>query len=160
MRAYLIEDDSLKSDKLIAFLKREFSFLEVSIARSFQSGLQLLASATPELVLLDMRLPTFDSLPQSREGRQRPLGGYDLMRKIKRGGMQCPVIIVTQLDSFGDGNDEVSFHEISQRCKREFPGMFFGSVYFPQTSSAWEGELAALILSVFNKGAGNADLSS
>jgi hypothetical protein len=88
-----------------------------------------------------MTIPTFDRGHNKREGRLRPLGGYDLMRKLKLRNTRTHVIVVTQIETFGEGEDEVSFSEISARCKREFPEMFLGSVYFRQGEVTWQNEL-------------------
>ena len=76
--------DNLKAKKIIKFLEEDMLYsAEIQIFTSFQSGLRAVEAACPQLVILDMTLPTFDRKPNSREGRVRPLGGYDLMRKMK-----------------------------------------------------------------------------
>ena len=141
MIVYLVEDDSLKADRLTKFLGSHFPELKIQVFGSFQSGLKAIQENTPELLILDMTIPTFDRGHNKRKGRLRPLGGYDLMRKLKLRSTQTFVIVVTQLETFGEGEDEVSFLEINSRCKREFPEMFLGSVYFRQGEAAWQNEL-------------------
>ncbi len=146
MSIYIVEDSALKASKLMAFVADAFPELgEPLVFGSFQSGLRAIAEAPPQLVLLDMTLPTFDRRPNSREGRFRPLGGYEILRKMVLKGLASRVIVVTQLVSFGDGDDEVSFSDITERCRREFPGMFVGSVHFDQANSAWRDQLLRLL---------------
>lgn len=145
MLTYIIEDSPLKAELLQQFLKERFSSLTIKVQGSYQSGLKLVQTHPPDLILLDMTLPNFDRVPNAREGRLRPLGGYDMMRKIRLRNIQTRIIVVTQLESFGDGDDEVSFEEMSLRCAREFPEVYLGSVYFDQRESAWQDDLEALI---------------
>jgi DNA-binding response OmpR family regulator len=145
MIVYLVEDDSLKAERLTSFLNGHFPEMIIKVFGSFQSGLRAVEEMIPELLILDMTIPTFDRGLKKREGRLRPLGGYDLMRKLKLRGIHLNVIIVTQLETFGEGDDKVSFTEISARCKREFPNMFIGSVYFRQGEATWQEELIRLV---------------
>jgi len=145
MITYLVEDDSLKAGRLTSFLGEKFSVLKIQVFGSYQSGLKAVELSTPDLLVLDMTIPTFDRGPNKREGRLRPLGGYDLMRKLKLKNIHPNVIVVTQLETFGEGEEQVSFSEISLRCKHEFPEMFLGSVYFRQGEATWQSELTDLV---------------
>lgn len=145
MRIFVIEDDLLKARSLGNFISVEFPELETEVFRSFRSGLSAIQAGLPSLVILDMTLPTYDRSPGVREGRLRPLGGYDLMRKVQRLKLRPIMIVVTQLESFGEGQNQVSFQEITARCEREFPAFFGGSVYYHPTSSSWGVELKAAL---------------
>jgi hypothetical protein len=67
------------------------------------------------------------------------------MRKVRRRGLAPAVIVVTQLETFGEGENQVSFAEITEKCRREFPDMFVGSVYYHPTSSDWKSPLTELV---------------
>jgi len=145
MLTYVIEDSPIKAGRLLEFLTLKFPNCPPQLFGSFQSGLRNVESNAPSLIVLDMTLPTFDRIPNAREGRLRPLGGYDLMRKMKLKAIPSHVIVVTQLEAFGEGEEEVSFAEITSRCVREFPDIFLGSVYFDQGDATWPKQLNALI---------------
>ncbi|MFA5976436.1 MAG: response regulator [Elusimicrobiota bacterium] len=151
MLVYIVEDSELKARKISEFfeelLPSTFSFL---LFASYQSGLRAVENKSPDLLVLDMTLPNFDRLPNAREGKVRPLGGYDLMRKMKLKGLRTKVAVVTQLESFGDGEEIVSFKDMTERCHSEFPEIFLGSVYFDQAGTGWRDALASLIKSVSN----------
>ncbi|MES2264294.1 MAG: response regulator [Pseudomonadota bacterium] len=148
MLTYIVEDSPLKAELLGKFLIERFPILNVHIAGSYQSGLKLIEKESPGLIILDMTLPNFDRLPNAREGRLRPIGGYDMMRKIKLREVQTRIIVVTQLESFGEGEDEVSFEEMAARCATEFSQTYVGSVYFDQREAAWQDELENYIKKV------------
>jgi len=146
MLIYLIEDSTPKAERIVEFLEKEFHRFSVRTFGSFNSGLSAIEALVPKLVLLDMTLPNFDRRPNTREGRLRALGGYELMRKLKLRRLKPAVIIVSQLEEFGEGSNTVTFPEIVERCANEFPDLLRGSVYFGQGSnSAWQLELAELL---------------
>jgi DNA-binding response OmpR family regulator len=146
LRVYLVEDDYLKADRLQIFIKERYQNAEINIYGSFQSGLRAIQSNPPQLVILDMTLPTFDRTGSEREGRLRPLGGFDLMKKLVLHNIEVPIVVVSQLETFGEGSDRVTFKELVNKCHREFPNIFRGAVYFNQTDSSWICELQSLIV--------------
>ncbi|EJP42845.1 response regulator [Acinetobacter baumannii] len=80
---YIVEDSDLKIQKIESFLlDNGYTKDQINIYRSYQSGVQAILKNPPDLVILDMSIPTFDKSIDSREGRARPLGGYDVMKKF------------------------------------------------------------------------------
>ena len=80
---YIIEDSDLKIQKIEAFLlSNGIQEEKLCIFKSYQTGTKAILNEPPSLVILDMSIPTFDKTVNSREGRLRPLGGYDIMKKI------------------------------------------------------------------------------
>lgn len=150
MLIYIVEDDDLKLEKLNGFLSSQLPNHHYKIGGSYQSGLRLIENETPDLVILDMTLPTFDRAPNAREGRPRPLGGYDLLRKLQLRKIDTKIIILTQLVSFGEDSNKVSFNEITERCRMEFPELFVDSVYFDQGDISWQISLLNLISEISN----------
>lgn len=149
MLTYLIEDSTPKADRIQEFIRDNFPALAVRVYASYQSGLRAMEQQVPELLLLDMTLPNFDREPNVREGRLRALGGYELLRKLKLRNLHSKVIIVSQLEEFGEGLERVTFSEIVTRCSREFPQWLVGSVYFGQGSSSnWQKDLEVLLRSI------------
>lgn len=145
LEIFLIEDDLLKISQLDDFLKETLDKFSIGIYESYHSGLKATLQFRPNLIILDMTLPTFDRKPNSREGRLRPLGGYELMRKLKLHSCSSKVIVVTQLESFPEDNQEITFKELSERCHHEFPNLFLGAVQFHQNDLAWQDELKNLL---------------
>lgn len=143
---YIVEDNALKATSISNFFLQEHaSTCRTTVLGSFQSALRAIEASTPDLIVLDMTLPTFDKKPNSREGRMRPLGGYDLMYKMKHRSIAADVIVVTQLETFGEGEEEISFLDITERCKRDFAEFFLGSVYYDQGGLNWQSNLAAFV---------------
>jgi CheY-like chemotaxis protein len=141
LRIYLIEDDNRKAERIKGFISQIAPDAEILRFGSFQSGLKAIEGSPPNLVVLDMTLPTFDMTGLSRHGRPRSLGGYELLRKMKLRSIVTHVFIITQLETFGDAKSQISFEEIKNRCAREFPGLFLEAVYYRQGSDSWHKPL-------------------
>ena len=78
MIIWLIEDDGFKRDKLMACLIDLFPNAEVRQAKSAKSALNLMKGRLPNLVVLDMSLPTFDIGPTEAGGRPQGFGAERL----------------------------------------------------------------------------------
>lgn len=145
MKISIVEDSPQKLEAIIDFLQTNFPSYEKNIFGSFQCGLKGIKQDVPDIVILDMTLPTFDRTPGQREGRFRPLGGYEVMRKLKLKKINTKVIILTQLEVFGEGADKVSFEDISVLCKQEFDKMFVASIRYRHSDNQWQHELKECI---------------
>ncbi|MBX3490325.1 hypothetical protein [Parvibaculum sp.] len=148
MKILVIEDDRVKSGRLRSFLKQIYPEIIPTIERSYQTGLARVETEPFDLVLLDMTLPTFNATPARRIGRPRPLGGYEILRKMRRKNIVSKVIVVSALGGFGTGDSSFTFEELAQKCEAEFPEIFVGAVFFSQTNSKWERQLHSLVRSV------------
>ena len=131
--------------KIESFLKTLGPEFDIEVFTSYQSGLKKLVDVMPDLIILDMSLPTFDRGGNQREGRLRPLGGYEIMRKLNLRNIEFKSIVVTQLESFGEGGSRVTFDEMNEKCKSEFPTKYLGSVFFGQSDDNWKSGLKELI---------------
>lgn len=151
MNTYIVEDDALKSERLILFMRERFPTSEVTLFGSFQSGLKAVELKVPDLLLLDMTLPTFDRQLGARESRLRPLGGYELLSKLRLKSIKTKVIVVTGLVAFGEGGSRITFEEVEGRCRYEFGSLFAGMIYYQQTSLEWQQILASCIVSATAK---------
>lgn len=145
MKIFIIEDDQLKLGRIHEYLSHAYSDAVIDCFGSYNSGLRACEQGSPDLVILDMALPTFDRKPNKREGRLRPLGGYDLLSKFDLKDLPIKAIVVTQLTDFGDGDERMSFSEITNICQEEFPSHFLGSVYFAQSNTDWQNDLQNIL---------------
>lgn len=145
MKIFIIEDDLLKLGLLQEYLQHTYREAVIESFGSYNSGLRACEDGEPDLVILDMALPTFDRKPNKRDGRQRALGGYDLLTKFELKELPIKAIVVTQLTDFGDGDERMSFTEITNICKDEFPDYFLGSVYFAQSNTDWQNDLQIIL---------------
>ncbi|WP_141454872.1 response regulator [Pseudoxanthomonas sp. z9] len=144
MRIYVVEDDPLKAESVSSFLHTLDINAKIEVYRSYISGLSAVQAAKPDLLIVDMALPTYDRSPAHRAGKLRPLGGYELLRKMQLHGISTPAIVVTMLESFGEGEEETSYEDMTRMCGLEFDELFLGSVYFQIGTSSWQTELKTI----------------
>lgn len=153
MRILIAEDDEPKCFRLREFVEQAFVDVDVVIRRSVTTALSLLRDDLPDLVLLDMSLPTYEIAPGERGGRPQDFGGLTIMDFMDFEEISCPVIVVTQYETFPVGNGEnMSIEAMAAKAAAEHERLFFGLVYYNSVESAWQGTLSALISKVMEHG--------
>jgi len=143
MRILVVEDDDLKRKTLVQFIIERLGGVTLAEGRSFQSGMKEVVATTPDLILLDMSIPTFDHSPVEPGGRVRAFGGLDFLEELSRLEIETKVIVVSQFDSFGGGKETQTLEELCRRMKTEFPELFCGSVFYQSSETAWRAALSA-----------------
>jgi CheY-like chemotaxis protein len=141
MKVLLVEDDVNKSDQIAEFLKQWQDTIELVQAQSFQSAVKALRDLAPEVLLLDMTLPTFDIRKGERGGRIRTYGGRDVLSEVLRQGITTRAFVLTQFESFGEGHERRTLSELSSELEAEFPGIYYGTIYYHPSEVDWKGKL-------------------
>ncbi|MFM0175611.1 hypothetical protein PQR33_40565 [Paraburkholderia sediminicola] len=141
MKILFVEDDEFKFQQVNDFLVHKFSPVQIFRGKSVTSGIRLLDEGSYDLVLLDMSLPTYDT------GRQKPqaFGGRNLLRYIDGLDSQPPAIVVTQLETFGEGESLIDIHTLRGQLLEEHGEYLKGLVYYNSRSEAWQQELTSII---------------
>lgn len=141
----IIDDSDDKIAALKRWLNNYNSEWEVVMARSFQSGVRLLKSVSPDVVLLDMTLPTSEHTDGRAEGRKRLLGGKEILAEMEFEGVNSKVVVCTQFDIFPAPSGSMSLDSLTAELKREYPDFFLGSIYFSHTDQGWCSKLSAFL---------------
>ena len=144
----LIEDDGHKSLQVSQFVRTSFPSDEVIEKRSYQSGMKALTISRPDVVLLDMALPTFDVVDGEVGGRMRNFGGRDVLVELDREGIPIKAIIITQFDTFGEGRDQQTLAQLANEIQSSFPHLYSGTVYYHPARSDWRTNLLDLLTSI------------
>ena len=82
MNVLLIEDEDPKLEGIQKYLRERHPTFHVTVARSVKSGLAALRIQLPDLLLLDMSLPTFDITESEPGGRPQGFGGIEIVRYL------------------------------------------------------------------------------
>lgn len=101
----LVEDDELFQRSIRNFLEARY---EVSIAKSAEIALALLAERVPDLVLLDITLPGMD--------------GMEMLKKIKTSWSDLPVIMLTAMERISTVVEAIklgAFHYLTKPIRVE-----------------------------------------
>lgn len=151
MKILVVEDDSRKCEAILLVLKQNYQGCDIEVARSYQSGLRAAYAIAPDVLILDMSIPNYDTEPGTRSGKPRPLGGFEILRKLRRRRSNTLAVVLTQLDHFGDEGQEYNFQELEAKCRDEFPENFVGAIYYAQSSADWKDQLAQYLASIGSK---------
>jgi len=147
MKILLIEDDQHKAKQIIDYLIDKFVDSSVEIRKSYQSGLKELLANSYDLVLLDMQLPNFDIKSGEDGYKFRKLAGIDILRELTRKKIACKVIVVTQFETFGEGEFYLELKDLKQILKQDFKSLYIDTVFYSPDKSLWQTELFQLIKS-------------
>jgi CheY-like chemotaxis protein len=142
----IVEDDKGKERQLFDLVHDRHPGAVILERRSYQSGLKEILSSRPDIILMDMSIPTFDVAPGEGEtgGRLRPYGGRDLLREISRRTLPSRVIIVTQYDVFDEGL--VTLDELKSGLATEFPANYVDTVFYQAAASDWREQISSAIM--------------
>jgi len=145
MKVLVIEDDKFKAEQLCGFVRENLPEADLRCCRSYQSGLLAIEDLQPDIVLLDMVIPNYD-LSESEMGFDvRLFGGVDVLREVKREGFECKVVVVTQFEDFGEGEEKTTFRELQVSLAEGYAENYVGAVYYHPTRSDWVPVLQRLV---------------
>ncbi|TPW26490.1 response regulator [Martelella alba] len=142
----LVEDEAPKREHIERLLRDLRCSVEIVTARSVNSALDALESAEPDLMLLDMSLPTFDAGDRENGGRPQGFGGAEILRFMQMAGISCPVVILTGYEGFArEGGTTVDLDQLRQEWVHEFEGTLSSVLHYNSTYDEWKITLTATL---------------
>lgn len=139
VRILLVEDEAPKCTHIKCFLEDLSSELNITIAGSVTSALDALEQEVPDLLILDMSLPTFDVKGRESGGRPQGFGGVEILRNMVMDEICCPTIIITGYDAFPrEGGVTVDLAQVSAEWTEEFPQLIKGILHYNSTYDEWK----------------------
>lgn len=147
LRILLVEDDEPKRQQIVDFLLLSMNSQNLSIAKSLNSACRIVDDNSFDVIFLDMTLPTFDGgSTVSAAGRQKTLGGKEILRYLWESEIETQVFVVSQFKDFpADGNKVVGLEVLDRQLRSEFPTLYRDHVYFEHKSNAWKVRLSELL---------------
>lgn len=150
-RILILEDDDNKLAQVQQAITDQLPQAIVSCAKSFQSGLKALISGHPDILILDMTLPTFDRGVHDAGGRTRPFAGRDILEQIDRRHLSTQAIVVSGFEILGDGASAMSLRELHKQLLEKYSHLYRGFVYYSPSESEWRGNLADHLFKIISK---------
>ena len=147
MKVLIIDDSEYKIISIEKLLQELLHRPQIAVARSFQTGIKKLGLFAPDLVLLDMTLPTSETKDGHLDGRTRIYGGREILAEMELNEQKASVIVVTQFDRFGEPPLSVDRVTLFKQLEEEFPDTVIGGVYYSNVDSYWKSQIAKLISS-------------
>jgi DNA-binding NarL/FixJ family response regulator len=150
MKVLIIEDDDFKLKELAKFVEEHITGVHIELRRSYQSGLKAAVEISPELILLDMSLPNFDISRTEAGYGLLFFAGRDILLEIRRFKLSPEVIVVTQFEQFGEGDQLTTLEELRQQLASQFPKNYLATVYYHPAQDDWKNKLRELIQTYLN----------
>jgi len=141
MNVLIVEDDQNKLRQLVDFIKSVYPNWRISERRSYQSGLKAVLDNVYDVLILDMSMPTYDISPIEPGGRPRHFAGREIMSQMSRKNVDTPTIIVTQFETFGEGEEKTSLTELKKLLEASGDNKYRGTIYYSAGRDTWKKEL-------------------
>lgn len=132
----IIEDDKIKCDDILSFIKNNRPNDDIDTAESLSSGYKCAIRTLYDFYIVDMNIPKFDKKPGAVENSM-PNGGEILMETLNNVGISSKFMIMTQYENFG--NETLA--TIEDRLRSSFGSKFFGTVHYASDSENWKSNL-------------------
>src|SRR5664279_1242884 len=107
MNILLVEDEAPKQQHISSAIFDVQPEAEVRIARSVRSAIDEMRKRQPDLMLLDMSLPTFDVGPTESGGRPQNFGGSEILRYMDLYELHVPTVVVTAYEAFSKAGQPI-----------------------------------------------------
>lgn len=138
----LVEDEAPKRTHIERFLTGLSSEVTITIAQSVNSALDALEQQVPDLLLLDMSLPTFDVGERESGGRPQGFGGIEVLRYMAMAEINCPTIVITGYEAFlREAGKPVDLSQLRAELEEEFPQCLKGVLHYNSTYDEWKTAL-------------------
>ncbi|MGR4450316.1 response regulator [Escherichia coli] len=107
IKLLIIEDDLYKSNAISEYLRDELNINNITCRESLSSGVfEVLDNPDYDLILLDMSMSTYDISDKDPVGGiPESFAGEDFLAQMELLGYKIPILVVTQYDTFGAGDD-------------------------------------------------------
>lgn len=135
MKVVMVEDDEYKAEQIKMFILNLDNRNEVTINRSYRTGVDAILGGEWDLVLLDMTIPSYEN----NSSRNRDFGGKDIIEEMFRNEVFIPTVVVTQYTEFKDG--ETSLDELDEELQDEYPEIYRGYVFYNASILNWQDNL-------------------
>lgn len=136
-----IEDNRSKADDVSLFMAKNYPDIEFVIRESFTTGLRELFANEYDALFLDMSIPTRETANNSLLNNFEQLGGYQILREMKRKKKTIPTILITMFKEFGLGSSFYNLDEINILCKTEFSDFYVEAIYYTSREISWKDKL-------------------
>jgi hypothetical protein len=97
------------------------------------------------LILLDMSLPTYEIRPGETGFDSPSFAGEEILEEMDRKGVRGAVVVVTQFETFGEGDTLTTLPELVERLAHRFPQIFKQAIFYSPGESTWTKELLEVI---------------
>ncbi|RKG29809.1 response regulator [Acinetobacter tianfuensis] len=142
MNILLVEDEYPKRQNIQKFLENLPKDINIRFAQSVNSALDELEDEIPDLMILDMSLPTFDITDEDSGGRPQGFGGEEVLRVLLIQNIICRTIVITGYESFlKDDGMSLNIDKLRSTLKSEFNEYIIDVIHYNSTNDSWKTHL-------------------
>jgi CheY-like chemotaxis protein len=145
MNILLVEDEAPKQEHISSAILEVLPTVEIRIARSVRSAIDEMRQRTPDLMLLDMSLPTFDVGPTESGGRPQNFGGSEILRYMDLYDLHVPTIVITAYEAFTKAGKSIDHKSLHDELLEKHPLSYKGLIYYNSLFSEWRALLSSVI---------------
>lgn len=145
MRVLLVEDNPNKRNAIVDFYESAFPEDDLATADSLIGGLRLARDLRPNIVLLDMSLPsrTAAALGASASTTQA-FAGKEFLWRVKRMNFKTQVILVSMFETFGVSPNITTLTDLDNEMRERYPNLYVSFVHYSPSDDRWQTEIADL----------------
>ena len=148
MKILLIEDDQNKIKRISDYIREICSDYTINVVRSRGSALKRILAEPWDLLLLDMSLPIFE-ITKTEDGYNFDgFAGRYIMQEMYRKHIKTKTIIITQYETFDEGNECMTLDELKIQLASEYKESYIGTVYYNSAQTDWKFTLKEFISKV------------
>ncbi|MGC0995428.1 hypothetical protein [Pantoea agglomerans] len=151
MRILIVEDEPSKFEQLSNVVHSVLAGdIDIISCESLLSAiLNIDQNHIYDLAVLDMSMPNYDiSDEEPTGGDSESFAGRELMYQMKFREKLCPIIVVTQYQSFEKGLRELN--DLDVEFKDEFSGYYMGCVYYNAAVDGWVDKFKDFLITFKN----------
>ena len=142
----IVEDESPKYEHIRSFFIDMIVDVNIVQSRSVSSAIDYLDDLLPDLLILDMSLPTFDISDQETGGRPQGFGGIEILRNMYLEEKFCPTVVVTGYPSFlKESGEMVGLNELRVELLGKYDDFLKDVLHFNTTTNEWKNEMYRII---------------
>lgn len=146
MDIMLVEDDEFKAADISRVLADHMPDSTISRAASVNSALKGITVNKPNLVILDMSLPTFDLSGPGGGGSPQSQGGVEVLRLSRRLKQETTFIIITQYPGIEIDGVEVPLANAAKKLTDHFKIKVRVCIGYDFESDKWRQDLIANLI--------------
>lgn len=138
MNILIVEDDSFKYSKISHVLRDIYPNAELTHNDSVHDAVVLLRRFTPDLIILDMSLPSHS--PQAGKGSpvSMPAGGIEIIMELKiLKKVAVPIIVLTQYPDVEIEDEYYSIRESSKTIKEFYGIKSISVIHYDNDTTDW-----------------------
>ena len=138
MNILVVEDDQFKYSKISEILEKVFSGACLNHHDNVSSAVLFLKANTPELIVLDMSLPSHPAIAGKGSPISMPTGGIEIileLRYLKK--VDIPIFVLTQYPDVEIEDEYYSIDESAQVIKDFFGMKSISVTHYDNDSDEW-----------------------